>query len=420
QLLNTFREAFGRPDVIALTGWIGEHFGKGKDEDLFISAINRICDVPVQRSVVLMRELIAAAYVEKTLSSPIEINKYLGDFKEGLKYFVGTAVYYVVNPCINFIVRILTYYNIFKEGKTYRKFKQVGQKTRSFFGNDSVGSSPISLPESLSGTLSKHADIATLWQQNSCLEFFRMLNENLKSVLKQIKELYADKGRKLPDAYIYGGIFERFMTPYFKEINPAADLDVALIDRDNYTVRRFQRGWYNHKQIHIFPLPNAPQASFLIDIQALYCSDFYLLEVYAALRPEKDISSSSVDSRKKRHYGDKWIPEALSGHCIALWQEGDEKALSVLGRFLNEHRLLISDNYMRIIIRQLIQSLDSQSDNEQPDAETIEEVLDKLKAEIIGLGIYYNPARGEIEVFWKKNKDASASPVDYTRIKEKG
>ncbi|MFH1519597.1 MAG: tetratricopeptide repeat protein, partial [Candidatus Omnitrophota bacterium] len=110
-------------------------------------------------------------------------------------------------------------------------------------------------------------------------------------------------------------------------------------------------------------------------------------------------------------HGDKWIPEALFGHCVMLWQEGDERALSVLGMFLSEHRLLISTNYMDIVIRQLIQSIDNQSVNEQSDAETIKKVMDTLKAEITGLGIYYNPARREVEVFWKKDGDGSASPV---------
>ncbi|MBU0503939.1 MAG: ROK family protein, partial [Candidatus Omnitrophica bacterium] len=77
ELLNVSVEALGRPEIVVLGGWIGEHFGKGEIDDPLISSIAEVCDIPVKRSTVAMRELIAAAYVEETIgrvaSSPVVI-----------------------------------------------------------------------------------------------------------------------------------------------------------------------------------------------------------------------------------------------------------------------------------------------------------------------------------------------------------
>ncbi|MDD2928132.1 MAG: GNAT family N-acetyltransferase, partial [Candidatus Omnitrophica bacterium] len=117
------------------------------------------------------------------------------------------------------------------------------------------------------------------------LQFLWVLNTNLKIVLREVKGLYERKGRLLPPCYIYGGILARFISSEPWPITSETDLDVKIIDNDNYTIKDQQRGWFENMRVHIFPFPGISQAVvYPIDIGALYESSFYLLDVFLSIK----------------------------------------------------------------------------------------------------------------------------------------
>ncbi|MFA5350881.1 MAG: GNAT family N-acetyltransferase, partial [Candidatus Omnitrophota bacterium] len=117
------------------------------------------------------------------------------------------------------------------------------------------------------------------------LQSLWLLNTNLKIVLREVKGLYEQKGRLLPPCYIYGGILKRFMSCEPWPITSETDLDVKIIDSDNYTVKDQQRSWFDNMRVHIFPFPGISKAvAYPIDMKVLYESNFYMLDVFLSIK----------------------------------------------------------------------------------------------------------------------------------------
>ncbi|MCK5081451.1 MAG: hypothetical protein KAR31_00960, partial [Candidatus Omnitrophica bacterium] len=82
-LFERLADIFGDPGVVVLGGWIGESFARGRETqrtgdaaDISINEIRRISNLNVTRSGMGdLREIVAAAYVKRSVSSPIEETK---------------------------------------------------------------------------------------------------------------------------------------------------------------------------------------------------------------------------------------------------------------------------------------------------------------------------------------------------------